>query len=91
MLCARGVTILRPGLEWAGVCVCVCVCVCVGGGRRSAARGYLAMCCETVLTQDTASSCNNGAVTLPADTRCNEGFKYPESKFYRLTPAMFIR
>lgn len=62
------------------------MCVCVGGGRRSAerwgiARGYLAMCCETVLTQDTASSCNNGAVTLPAGKRCNEGFKYPESKF----------
>lgn len=50
------------------------VCVCVSGGRRSAerwgmARGYLAMCCETVLTQDTASSYNNRAVTLPG-TRC---------------------
>lgn len=32
-------------------------------------RGYLAMCCETVLTQDNASSYNNRAVTFPG-TRC---------------------
>lgn len=62
VLCVRDVAILRPGLEWADVCV--------SGGRRSAerwgmARGYLAMCCETVLTQDTASSYNNSAADSP--------------------------
>lgn len=49
--------------SWNGV-----ACACVSGGRRAAerlgmARGYLAMRCEPVLTQDTASSCNNRAIS----------------------------
>lgn len=41
--------------------------MCMSTGVKKAARGsgtvrgYLAICCETVLTQDTASSCNRAA------------------------------